>query len=441
MYAFVIDSNLRPLAPCHPARSRQLLDSGKASVYRRMPFVIVINRAVEDVNEQLRLKIDPGSRITGLALQQGQNIIWAAEIAHRGSIVVENLTRRASLRRGRRCRKTRYRPPRWRNRKRPAGWIAPSMHSRVENIMTWIARVRSYAPVSAISLERVKFDTQLLVNPDIAGEEYQQGPLYETEVREFLLHKYNHTCVYCGARPAVRGTIEHIIPRSKGGSNSISNLAWACYACNQKRSNQPLVDFIGRSKADQISRKARDMSVLRHAAAVNIIRDVLADRIDGLGLSVEWGTGGRTAYNRKQNDLHKAHWIDAACVGRSGECVSVDWPMHVLEVSANGHALKGRRQMQTMNKYGFPRSKAREPIVRRQGFQTGDLVRAKKINGKYAGEYVTAIAATNKSGFEIRPNGNRVSISRLDSMELLQRADGYRYNVRVDQKRAKGRTG
>ncbi|GAB5492447.1 MAG: hypothetical protein Phog2KO_26620 [Phototrophicaceae bacterium] len=38
----VLDKNKKPLMPCHPARARELLRKGKATVFRRFPFTIIL---------------------------------------------------------------------------------------------------------------------------------------------------------------------------------------------------------------------------------------------------------------------------------------------------------------------------------------------------------------------------------------------------------------
>ena len=57
-----------------------------------------------------------------------------------------------AIRRGRRQRHTRYRQPRFANRRRGDGWLPPSLESRVSNVLTWIARLRRWCPVGALSL-------------------------------------------------------------------------------------------------------------------------------------------------------------------------------------------------------------------------------------------------------------------------------------------------
>ncbi|WP_363325672.1 RRXRR domain-containing protein [Thermogemmatispora sp.] len=67
--------------------------------------------------------------------------------------------------------------------------LPPSLESRVENVVTWVNRLCRYAPVSLRTVEHVKFNTQLLQNPDISGVEYQRGTLFGYELREYLLEE------------------------------------------------------------------------------------------------------------------------------------------------------------------------------------------------------------------------------------------------------------
>ncbi len=189
---FVVDTTLQPLAPCHPAKARKLLREGQAAVYRAYPFTIVLLHAVEEpVAPPLRVKLDPGSKVTGLAIvnEATGEIVWAAELDHRGQAIVASLLARRGVRRGRRSRKTRYRPARFQNRRRRAGWLPPSLLSRVANVLTWVERLRRVCPLQAISLELVRFDMQALEQPDISGVEYQQGTLAGLEVKEYVRHE------------------------------------------------------------------------------------------------------------------------------------------------------------------------------------------------------------------------------------------------------------
>ena len=322
-YVFVLDTNKQPLNPVHPGWARKLLSSGRAAIYRRYPFTIILKYEVPDAEIQpLRLKIDPGSKTTGIALVNDETgeVVWAAELQHRGWQIKSALDSRRGIRRSRRHRKTRYRKPRFNNRRCPKGWLPPSLMSRVFNIETWVARLRRCCPITAISLELVKFDTQAMVNPEISGIEYQQGELQGYEVREYLLEKFGRKCVYCGA-DNVPLQVEHIVPKARGGSNRVSNLTIACVSCNQRKENQTAEEF-GHPEVQAQAKKPLKVAVLsrcsaretfRDAAAVNATRWELYRRVQATGLPVETGSGGRTKYNRSVRELPKTHWLDAAC--------------------------------------------------------------------------------------------------------------------------------
>ena len=172
--------------------------------------------------QPVELKVDPGSKTTGMALvgvfpKQGRVVLWAANLAHRGAVIRKRLEDRRSLRRGRRGRKTRYREPRFDNRTKPRGWLPLSLRSRVENVRVWYGRLLGRIPITEAHIETVRFDMHAMQRPGISGVEYQQGTLVGYEVREYLLEKWNRTCAYCGAKD-VPLEVEHIEPRSEGCS-------------------------------------------------------------------------------------------------------------------------------------------------------------------------------------------------------------------------------
>jgi len=148
-------------------------------VYRRYPFTIILKETAPDIEpdiepEPIQLKLDPGSKTTGIALVQNGKVIFAAELLHRGQTISTALEKRRAIRRGRRTRHLRYRQPRFDNRTRPKGWLAPSLKSRVDNIQSWFVKFLKFANITSISMELVRFDTQLLQNAEVSGVEYQQ---------------------------------------------------------------------------------------------------------------------------------------------------------------------------------------------------------------------------------------------------------------------------
>jgi 5-methylcytosine-specific restriction endonuclease McrA len=275
--------------------------------------------------------------------------------------------------------------------------------------------------VTALSQELVRFDTQALQNPEISGAEYQQGSLFGYEVREYLLGKWGRKCAYCDAQN-VPLEIDHIHPRSKGGSNRVSNLTLACRSCNQRKANRDVVEFLAKDPKRLARIEAKRKAPLRDAAAVNSTRWALFHRLKATSLPVEVGTGGRTKWNRHRLSIPKAHALDAACVG---EVRSVaNWQIPVLKIQCAG---RGSYQRTRLTKHGFPRgylTRSKSAF----GFQTGDLVRAVVTTGKKAGTYFGRVAIRARGSFNIQSATGLVQGIHHRFCALLQRADGYGYS-------------
>ena len=152
----------------------------------------------------------------------------------------------------------------------------------------------------------MRFDLQQLQNLEVSGVEYQRGELFGFEVKEYLLEKWSRKCAYCGIEN-VPFEIEHIVAKSKGGSNRVSNLCLSCHSCNQAKGNKPVEEFL--KKKPEILKRilAQAASPLKHAAAVNTTRWELYRRLKSTELPVEIGSGGRTKFNRKTRGIEKRH--------------------------------------------------------------------------------------------------------------------------------------
>src|SRR5574343_2023497 len=423
---FVLSNTKKPLMPCRPARARKLLTAGRAAVYRLHPFTIILKDRDDGDTQDVQVKVDPGSKATGIALvgnfeQQGAVVLFGANLNHRGQVMKNNLESRRSLRRGRRWRKTRYRQARFLNRARKAGWLPPSVESRVVNTESVINKLAARCPITSASVELVKFDTQAMVNPEISGTEYNRGELAGYEVREYLLEKWNRTCAYCGKKD-VPLQVEHIHPKALWGSNRVSNLTLACQPCNQKKGSRPIAEFL-KDKPDHLKKiQAQARAPLKDAAAVNATRWAIGNRLKAW-LPVEFGSGGRTKYNRTQQGYAKDHWIDAACVGESGERVSIREGAKPLVMTAKG---RGTHQVVRTDRFGFPRGKAGR-IKRVHGFSTGDIVKLVQPAGKYAGIYVARLAGIRATGqLDIKTAVGSITAS-WKNFTLIQRNDGFDY--------------
>ena len=396
-------------------------------MFKRYPFTIILKVAVEQPElDSLRLKLDPGSKTTGIAIVNDATgeVVFAAELTHRGQAIKESLDSRRAVRRSRRQRHTRYRKPRFDNRRRPQGWLPPSLESRLSNTLTWARRLIRLCPITAISQELIKFDLQQMDNPEISGVEYQQGTLAGYELREYLLEKWQRKCAYC-EKGNVPLQIEHIHPRSKGGTDRVSNLTLSCEPCNIAKGTKDIREFL-KGKPDVASRLlAQAKGTLKDATAVNAVRWELFRRLQDLGLPLECGSGGLTRFNRLSQGLEKTHWIDAACVGKSTPpCLFIQGVAPLL-ITANG---SGSRQMCRMDKYGFPRTGPKQ-AKRVKGFQTGDIARAEVLTGKKVGTYVGRIAVRTTGSFNITTKNGTVQGISHRFCTPLHRCDGYSYQA------------
>jgi 5-methylcytosine-specific restriction endonuclease McrA len=418
MAVFVLDKHHQPLMPCSEKRARLLLNRRKARIHSMYPFTIrLVHRTVQESAKQpLRCKLDPGSKVTGIAVvreeAETQVVLSLIELTHRGPVIREALQTRAGKRRRRRS-QLRYRSPRYANRAKPSGWLAPSLRHRIETVMSWVNRIKKRAPLTAISCERVRFDTQKLTDPEIKNIEYQQGTLFGYEVREYLLEKWGRKCAYCNGEN-VPLQIDHMIPKSRGGSNRVDNLTLACAPCNQKKGNQSLEIF-----SPNLIKKLPPS--LQATAAVNATRNALWKELTELSLPCEAGTGGQTKYNRSRLAIPKTHALDAACTGTVSQLQN--WNIPIQQIRCTG---RGSYQRTRSDRFGFPRGYLLQK-KKVHGFQTGDQVKSSVPSGKKKGTYTGRVAIRASGSFNIQTANGVVQGIGSKNCRLVQHADGYHY--------------
>jgi len=213
--------------------------------------------------------------------------------------------------------------------------------------------------------------------------------------------------------------VDHVVPRSRGGSNRVSNLVCACRKHNEEKNNLTLEEYSKLRGVDFSRIQAQAKAPLKDAAAVNTTRWALFNRLKGLGLPIETGSGGLTKFNRTKREFPKTHWIDAACVGKSTpEKLKIE-NVQALQIKATGH---GSRRMCRTDKHGFPRAhRTRKAMFMR--FQTGDIVKAEIPKGKFAGRHVGRLSAVRQrpsftlNCFDVHPK----------YLKQIHRADGFEY--------------
>ena len=418
----VIDKRKRPCNTISEAYARILLFSKQAVIHKRFPFTIRLrndNAVLKD--RSYTVKLDPGSRTTGVAITDDKDsVVMLAEIEHRGHIIKKNLDSRRAVRRSRRQRKTRYRESRFLNRTRPEGWLAPSIKSRADNVINFIKKYNKLINIDRVMIENVSFDTaQMSSDNYLIGTDYQQGPLYDTNLREFIFSKTKGRCSYCGAKAE---EIDHIIARSNGGTNSSYNLTPACRSCNEKKSNLSLKEFGKLMNKDYSQLEPKKLP--KDAAIVQSARNYMVKEITKLVSDTTTYDAWITKYNRDQLGLPKQHYYDALSVGNTANYKFLT--DKVLQISAKG---RGSRQMCRMDSYGFPRTSAKASKSVK-GLQTGDIVKAIVPTGLKQGEYLGKVAVRSSGYFDIQTKTKTIQGVGYRYCHIVQRSDGYSYDYK-----------
>lgn len=451
----VLDKHKKPLGTTTERRARKLMAKRRACVYRYAPFTIIVKdvdiRNCKDV-ASYEIKVDPGSKTTGIAIvnKETKDMEFAMQIEHRAEQVKENLDTRRNARRNRRARETLYRHPKFKKGEapssRPKGWIPPSVCSIVGNVNTWVKRLNKLFNIKSAAVEAVRFDTQLLDNPDIKGIQYQQGTLQGVEIREYLLEHYQHECQYCHGQsknPVLEW--EHKVPKIKGGSNSVANATLACHACNQAKGNRTPKEWLdvlqakstktaldhARISGIQGVMAGKDKKSNRYCAWANISRKYIEKILfDQFGSQVTCSTGGQTKFNRNKFKLPKDHQYDAWCVGPMDSIGKDLTRGYYLTAKGMGRGTHFRGKI---NSCGIIIKKLKPRAKRVFGFMNGDFVMVDiphKSSGsprKYEGKFVGRVSVRASGYFNVRiPQGPSISVHHR-FCTLKQYADGYSY--------------
>ena len=420
----VINKHKQPCNTISEAYARILLFNKQAVIHKRFPFTIRLrnDNAVSKDRRNYTIKIDPGSKTTGIAITDNQDsVVMLAEIEHRGYIIKKNLDKRRAARLSRRQRKTRYREARFLNRTRPEGWLAPSVKSRADNVINFVKKYKKLININKIMIENVSFDVaQMSSDTKLWGNDYQQGNLYNKDLRDFIFSKTKGRCSYCGRKAE---EIDHIVPRAKGGTNSSYNLTPACRSCNEKKSNLSLKEF-GKLMNKDFS-KLEPKKLPKNAAIVQSARNYMVKEITKVVPDTTTYDAWLTKYNRNQLGLPKQHYYDALSVGEIPSKFNF-LTDKVLQISAKG---RGSRQMCSMNRYGFPRTSAKASKSVK-GFQTGDMVKAIVPTGSKQGEYLGKVAVRSSGYFDIQTKTQVIQDIGYRYCHIVQRSDGYSYDYK-----------
>lgn len=395
MFVYVLNERGNPIMPCKPRKARLLLKKKKAKVVRRTPFTIQLIYGSTGYTQKITLGVDAGTKHIGLSATTEKRVLFEAEVLLRTDIV-NLLSTRRELRSARRSRKTRYRKPRFLNRTRLKGWLAPSVQHKVDSHTKIINFVDEILPIKRLTIEVGQFDTQLLRNPEIQGGDYQQGEqMGFWNTREYVLFRDKHTCKRCkGKRQDKILTVHHMESRRTGG-DSPANLITLCRTCHSYIHKHNLEDTM-----------VRTLPPLRDATQMTVMRWFIYNGVKELYPEVKLTYGYQTKYTRIKHKLEKTHMVDARCISRNPLAVPMTTTYLYKRVRSNNRQL----HKMTIAKGGYRKANKAERFVK--GFQLFD-----KVNYEGAECF---IFGRRKSGYFDLRTLDGTSIHRSASFKKLQ---------------------
>ncbi len=309
MRVYVLNMRGQPLMPTSPKKARMLLKQKKAKVVSVRPFTIQLVIATGESKQDIVLGIDSGYLNIGFSAVTEKKELIGGEVK-----LLKNMSKRIQDRamyRTIRRQRLRYRKPRFNNRKKEKGWLAPSIQHKLDSHIRFVEKLKKLLPITKVIIEVASFDIQKIMNPDIQGKEYQQGEqLGYYNVREYVLHRDNHTCQNpnCKNKDVEKYLqTHHIVFRSNGGSNRPSNLITLCSQCHTPE-NHLEGSFLHKWQTENPKLRG-----FKEATFMSIVRWRLVDLLKQNN-DVLVSYGYVTKYHREHIGIEKTHHNDAFCV-------------------------------------------------------------------------------------------------------------------------------
>jgi len=392
---YVISKDGIPLMPTKRyGKVRRLLKQKLARVIRRKPFTIKLLYQTTIYTQPVSLGIDSGYTYIGFSAVTDKKELISGELKLLSGIS-ERLKERLMYRRMRRSR-LRYRKPRFLNRTRPAGWLAPSIQHKLDSHIRFINFIKSILHVTDTNIEVSNFDIQKIKNLDISGTDYQNGDQKGFwNVREYVLYRDGHKCQLCG-KSDLPLEVHHIGYWKHDRTDRPSNLITLCTNCHTPNNHLP---------SGKLYQWQPNLKSFRDATFMSTVRWKLINK-----LNCNLTYGYLTKSKRIDMNLPKSHYNDAFCIaGGTANHTRVE-PIYFTQSRRNNRSLEkfydakyidirtgkpakgqelfnGRRtrnkslSSDNLHKYrGAKLSKGRRQIRRQHYFyQPNDLVR---LNGK-----------------------------------------------------------
>ncbi len=403
---YVLDTTGHPLMPTERrGKVRRLLKNGEAKVVRRCPFTIQLTYRIIGRTQPVTLGVDAGSKHVGLSATTEKKVLFEADVALRNDIV-DNLSTRRENRRSRRNRKTRYRKPRFNNRKRKESWLAPSIQNKIDSHLTMITKVHKILPVTEIVVETASFDIQKIKNPNIEGADYQESDqLGFWNVREYVLFRDGHVCQCCKGKSKDKILNVHHIESRKTGGNALNNLITLCETCH-KGYHKGIVKLPKTIKRGMSFKDATFMGIMRWAV-YNKLKEIYPN--------VRMTYGYITKNTRIENSLPKEHYIDARCISKHPLAQSNDKVFYIKKVRCHNRQI----HKNTILKGGYRKlNQAPKEVF---GYKLFDKV-------IYQGDVYTIFGRRTSGFFDIRTlDGKKVNKGSISykKLKLLTHQQSY----------------
>ena len=403
---YVLDINGNPLMPTtRYGHVRRMLRDGMAKVVSTSPFTIQLTYESTKITQDINLGVDAGSKIIGLSATTKDKVLYEAQVELRNDIV-DLISTRREQRKTRRNHKTRYRAPRFDNRRRAEDYLAPSVKQKVDCHLQVVANIHKILPISKIIAEVASFDMQKIKNPNIKGTEYQQGEQLDFwNVREYVLFRDNHTCQCCkGKRKDDILNVHHLESRKTGG-NAPNNLICLCETCHRLL-HQGLI---------KLPITIKRGIILKDAAFMGIMRWQFYNELKKTYKDVSLTYGYITKHTRITNNLPKDHHIDARCISQHPQAKSDGTYYYQKKVRCHN------RQIHKFNIIKEGIRKLNQAPYEVKGFRLFDKV-------LYQGKVYFVFGRRQSGYFDIRDlSGNKVNKGSISfkKLKLLERAKHY----------------